>query len=218
MVFHQNGSTMTYWAKDNTDWSAVNSVVTRVKSALMFWEDNPAPFRMTGFVAHAINPFFVITFTFPLIWFWQWLDRRGLEPSTPTKMAIGMLLTGVAFLILYAGALRGEAQATDESRYDFQVSPWWLVGTYAVLTVAELLLSPMGLSLVSKVSPAKYLGLMMGGWFVATAIGNKLTMIGVYWDRWLHSDFWLLLSALALAIGVCLLLLLRPLKKAMPGI
>jgi POT family proton-dependent oligopeptide transporter len=80
------------------------------------------------------------------------------------------------------------------------------------------MLSPMGLALVAKVSPARHLGLMMGGWFVATAIGNKLTVIGVYWRSWMHSTFWIVLSGLALAIAVVLLLLLRPLKKAMPGV
>ncbi|HVG20680.1 MAG TPA: MFS transporter, partial [Blastocatellia bacterium] len=77
---------------------------------------------------------------------------------------------------------------------------------------------PMGLSLVSKVSPIKVRGLMMGGWFVATAIGNKLTAIGVYWDDWLHSTFFAVLGSMALVMSVVLLLLLKPLKKAMPGV
>ena len=89
---------------------------------------------------------------------------------------------------------------------------------YAVLTLAELMLSPMGLSLVSKVAPVRLRGLMMGGWFLATAIGNKLTMIGGLWNKWLHSSFWLLLSGLALVMAVVLLVALKPLKKAMPGV
>src|SRR5262245_25124415 len=194
MVFHQNGSTLLYWADENTDWN------------------------VSGTISHAINPFWVVTLTFPLIWFWKWLDARGLEPSTPTKMACGMILTGVAFLILYAAALGGEASSQDERHYAYKVSPAWLVGAYAVLTLAELMLSPMGLALVAKVSPTRHLGIMMGGWFVATAIGNKLTVIGVLWTEWLHSSFWLLLSGLSFAIAVVLLLLLRPLKKAMPGV
>jgi POT family proton-dependent oligopeptide transporter len=76
----------------------------------------------------------------------------------------------------------------------------------------------MGLSLVSKVAPLRMRGLMMGGWFVATAVGNKLTMIGVYWDRWLHSTFFAVLGAMALFMAVVLFFLLKPLKKAMPGI
>jgi POT family proton-dependent oligopeptide transporter len=93
-----------------------------------------------------------------------------------------------------------------------------MISAYAVLTCGELMLSPMGLSLVSKVAPVKVRGLMMGGWFVATAIGNKLTMIGVYWDQWLHSTFFAVLGAMALTMAVVLTLLLRPLKKAMPGV
>ncbi len=86
------------------------------------------------------------------------------------------------------------------------------------MTFGELMLSPMGLSLVSKVAPVRFRGVMMGGWFLATAIGNKLTQIGVLWDDWLHSTFWLTLSGAALFMAVVLLFLLRPLKKAMPGV
>jgi POT family proton-dependent oligopeptide transporter len=87
-----------------------------------------------------------------------------------------------------------------------------------VISLAELMLSPMGLSLVSKVAPIRMRGLMMGGWFVATSIGNKLTVIGTFWTQWYHSSFWLLCSGLALGMTIVLLLLLRPLKKAMPGV
>src|SRR5262249_20636824 len=68
----------------------------------------------------------------------------------------------------------------------YKVSPFWLIFAYAVVTLAELMLSPMGLSLVAKVAPVRLRGVMMGGWFVATAIGNSLTRIGVYWDHWFH--------------------------------
>jgi POT family proton-dependent oligopeptide transporter len=76
----------------------------------------------------------------------------------------------------------------------------------------------MGLSLVSKVAPQRMRGVMMGGWFVATAIGNKLTAIGVYWDVWKHSTFFLVLGSMALGMAVVLFFLLKPLKKAMPGV
>ena len=85
-------------------------------------------------------------------------------------------------------------------------------------TLGELMLSPMGLSLVSKVAPVRLRGLMMGGWFVATAIGNKLTMIGVYWREWWHSTFFAVLGGMALVMALVLFVLLRPLKKAMPGV
>ena len=186
MVFHQNQITLTYWANDNTDW------------------------KVSGIISNAINPGWVVLLTFPLIGFWRALDRRGREPSTPTKMAIGMLLTGLAFYVMYfAGKAGGDTG---------RVSPWWLIGAYGVLTCGELMLSPMGLSLVSKVAPVRMRGVMMGGWFVATAIGNKLTAIGVFWDDWAHSTFFAVLGTAAVIMAIVLTLLLRPLKRAMPGV
>ncbi len=186
MVFHQNQTTWTYWANDNTDW------------------------EVSGIISNAINPGWVILLTFPLIWFWGALDKRGREPSTPTKMAIGMCLTGAAYFVMYfAGKAGGDVG---------RVSPAWLVGAYGVITLGELMLSPMGLSLVSKVAPIRLRGLMMGGWFLATAIGNKLTGVGVLWDDMLHSTFFAMLGALSLFMAVVLALLLKPLKKAMPGV
>ena len=194
MVFHQNGSTLTYWADKNTDWN------------------------VTGTLSNAINPIWVVTLTFPLVWFWKWLDNKGKEPSTPTKMAIGMTLTGLSFFVLYFAAKMGEASVAGSDPYAFKVSPMWLILSYGIVTLGELMLSPMGLALVSKVAPIRMRGLMMGGWFVATAIGNKLTMIGVYWDEWLHSTFFAILGAAALIMAVVLFLLLKPLKRAMPGV
>ena len=376
MVFHQNGSTLTYWANDNTEWT------------------------FSGTISNAINPLWVITLTFPLVWFWKFLDMRGKEPATPTKMAIGMTLTGLSFFILFAAARIGENTTPDEAmyasgayriterslnnlrtagvpndvvaklgakavpedvisrlqsegvpegvltkmrtdvvddKYDietysqalersvknlkaagvpenvvqrleklkdykgdnpsvintilhwlsirqpkfdealrkvteelraegvsnevvrkveqegkkqtgrdrlmaalkqhlgeqqvaqyaspimrqsylFRVSWMWLILAYGVVTLGELMLSPMGLSLVSKVAPIRMRGMLMGGWFVATAIGNKLTMIGVYWDQWWQSTFFAILGGCALVMAVVLVLLLKPLKRAMPGV
>jgi POT family proton-dependent oligopeptide transporter len=197
MVFHQNGSTLTYWADENTIWPSE---------------------AISGTLSNAINPAWILLLTFPLVGLWKWLDDRGMEPSTPTKMVFGMVFTGLAFFILFLAALSGEATVTADNPYAFQVSMWWLILAYGVLTLGELLLSPMGLSLVSKVAPLKIRGVMMGGWFVATGIGNKLTQIGIFWTQWYHSTFWLVLSLAALFMAVVLFLLLKPLKKAMPGV
>jgi POT family proton-dependent oligopeptide transporter len=208
MVFHQNGTTMTYWADKNTNW------------------------KVSGVVSNAINPFWIVVLSLPLVNVWNWLRKKGLEPSTPSKMAIGMMLTCLAFLILFLAAKSGGDQTfvTDAQGHFIRdehnelkaiqnrVSPLWLIAAYMVISLAELMLSPMGLSLVSKVAPTRMRGLMMGGWFVATAIGNKLTVIGTLWSEWYHSSFWLLCSLLALGMTIVLLLLLRPLKKAMPGV
>ena len=186
MAFHQNGLTWTYWANDNTAWN------------------------VTGIISNAINPFWIIALTFPLVGFWKWLDRKGKEPSTPTKMAIGMFLTALAYYVMYfAGKAGGDVG---------RVSPLWLIGAYAIISLGELMLSPMGLSLVSKVAPIRMRAFMMGGWFVATAIGNKLTAVGVYWDDWLHSTFFAVVGTMALGTAVLLLFLLKGLKKAMPGV
>jgi dipeptide/tripeptide permease len=108
--------------------------------------------------------------------------------------------------------------AIMQQSYIFRVSPLWLILAYAVISLGELMLSPMGLSLVSKVAPVRMRGLLMGGWFVATAIGNKLTAIGVYWTYWNQSSFFVILGGMAFVMAIVLLVLLRPLKKAMPGI
>ncbi|HLM00104.1 MAG TPA: peptide MFS transporter [Pyrinomonadaceae bacterium] len=208
MAFHQNGSTWTYWANDNTDWTASAVVPILVKILTL---GRVSGEDISGVISNAINPFWVIVLTFPLIGFWAWLDKRGLEPSTPAKMGIGMFLVAAAYLIMYWGAISGG----DTGR----VSPWWLIIAYAVITLGELMLSPMGLSLVSKVAPIRLRGLMMGGWFAATSIGNYLVgTIGVQWTVWTHSKFFLVIAAMCAAIGVILFLIIKPLKKAMPGV
>ncbi len=194
MAFHQNGSTLTYWADDNTDWD------------------------VSGTIANAINPAWILILSFPLVALWRRLGARGKEPSTPAKMTLGMLLTGVSFFVLYAAARVGEASVTGPDPYAYVVSPLWLISSYGVVTLGELLLSPMGLSLVSKVAPFRLRGMMMGGWFVATAIGNKLTAIGVYWTRWPHSVFFAVLGLMCVVVAGILAVLLKPLKKAMPGV
>ncbi|MGE3819989.1 MAG: peptide MFS transporter, partial [Isosphaeraceae bacterium] len=178
MVFHQNGSTMTYWANDNTDWSSSQVTPILIQMFTLGMVDGS---DVSGVISNAINPFWIIVLSIPLVRFWRYLNVKGLEPSTPAKMGLGMLLTALAFTILGIGGLSGGDVG--------KVSPWWIIGAYGVLSLGELMLSPMGLSLVSKVAPARMRGLLMGGWFVATAIGNKLTMIGIYWTRWSHSSF-----------------------------
>ena len=168
MVFHQNGSTLTYFADNNTAWS------------------------VSGVISNAINPFFVVTLTFPLVWVWKRLADKKLEPSTPAKMAIGMFLTAVAFYIMYFAGISGG----DTGR----VSPAWLISAYGVITLGELMLSPMGLSLVSKVAPTRLRSLMMGGWFWHRH-GNKLPP-SVYWRSGRHSSFFALLATMALVMAI----------------
>jgi POT family proton-dependent oligopeptide transporter len=190
MLFYQSTLTLIYFANDHTDWSAIGDV--------------------SGVLSAAINPFWIITLTFPLIAFWAWLERRGVQPSTPAKMALGMVLIACSFYLMAIASLFGG----NEGR----VSPLWLISAYAIVSLGELMLSPMGLSLVSKVAPVRMRGVMMGGWFLATALGGKLTAIGVYWSVWKHSTFFALLATLAMGMSVLLWAVLKPLKKAMPGV
>ena len=186
MLFFQNGSTLTYFANDNTAWN------------------------FSGIISNAIEPFFVIAFSLPLVLLWKTLDRRGMEPATTTKIVMGMFLMALAYLVMvFAGRAGGDTG---------KVSPSWLVGCYALMGLAEITLSPMALSLVSKVAPARVRGLMMGLWFVATGVGGKLTQIGVYWTEWKHSTFFALLAALSFATALLLVAVLKPLKRAMPGV
>ncbi|MFN8007709.1 MAG: peptide MFS transporter [Terriglobia bacterium] len=190
MLFYQSTLTLIYFANDHTNWAAIGNV--------------------SGVLSAAINPFWIITLTFPLIAFWGWLDRRGLEPSTPAKMALGMSLIGGAFYLMALASFSGGNAG--------RVSPWWLIAAYGIVSLGELMLSPMGLSLVSKVAPSRMRGLMMGAWFVALALGGKLTAIGVYWTVWSHSTFFAILASMAMAMALLLWIVLKPLKKAMPGV
>lgn len=126
MAFNQNGSTWTYWANDNTDWSS-SAVVPFLFKVLTLGLIRGTD--ISGVIANAIGPFFIIAFTFPPIAFWGWLARRGKEPSTPAKMAIGMLMVAASFLLMAAAGKMGG----DTGR----VSPWWLIGAYATITVGE---------------------------------------------------------------------------------
>ncbi len=127
------------------------------------------------------NPSFVVALTPVSLAIFGWLASKGKEPSAPRKIAYGMLVAGAAYLIMVAGSiglLSPDAQAAAADADKTFASPNLLIGTYLVLTFGELLLSPMGISFVSKVAPAKLKGTMMGGWFVATALGNFLVSVG----------------------------------------
>jgi len=149
------------------------------------------------------NPCFVVALTPIIGLIFGALAKKGKEPSSPMKIGLGMLVAAIAFVILLVASWSlppaGEQLAAVEAGTATLVSPNWLIGTYFVLTIAELLLSPIGISFVSKVAPPKYKGMMMGGWFVATAIGNFLIMVpGLMWGM----DLAIIWGVL---IGICLL-------------
>jgi len=148
-------------------------------------------------------------------WF-GYLNKKGREPSSPAKIGIGMIITGLAYIIMII-AVQGLPSMLDlgGGSSSITVSAYWLMGTYFTLTIAELHLSPMGLSFVSKVSPPKMKGLMMGGWFGATAIGNYLSgFVGRFYQNWELWQFFLLLVITSFFAALILRLFLKKLKHA----
>jgi POT family proton-dependent oligopeptide transporter len=150
----------------------------------------------------SINPAWVVLLTPLVVGFFAWLRRKKKEPTTPTKIAIGLVISGLSTLVM-VGAVYASSNGA------MKVSPWWLVGTYGVITVGELLLSPMGLSLVSKLSPPRLTALMMGGFFLSTSIGNKMSgvLAGMWYNYENKANFFLvncvlLLIAAGLAFAI----------------
>lgn len=161
-------------------------------------------------LSQSINPFWVIVLTPLVVAFFTWLRMKGKEPSTPTKIAFGLLISALSVLVMVAAVKAGNNGAE-------KVSVWWLIGSYGVVTIGELFLSPMGLSLVSKLSPVRITSLMMGGWFLSTSIGNKLS--GILASKWDEYDdkanyFWLNFILLG-AAAVFLFILLKWLNRVM---
>ncbi len=149
------------------------------------------------------NPFFIVALTPVIIGIFAWLNRKGKEPSSPRKIGFGMLLTALAFAILAVGSIglpSPKSLGGLVAPPDAQVSVYWLISTYFLITIAELFLSPIGISFVSKVAPPKYKGLMQGGWFASTAIGLQLVGVGAY--LWMRIPIWALWSLL---VAACLL-------------
>ncbi len=160
----------------------------------------------------SINPFWVVLLTPVVVGFFGWMASRGKKISTPTKIVIGLFITGLSTLVM-VGAV------TSVQMDDAKASSWWLIASYGVITVGELCLSPMGLSLVSKLSPPRLTALLMGGWFLSTAVGNKLSgMISGLWDGFESNEkhyFFLINLAACIGATIALLLLLKWLKAVM---
>ncbi|MHA3789769.1 peptide MFS transporter [Flavobacterium hauense] len=158
----------------------------------------------------SINPFWVILLTPVLVGVWGALRKKKKEPSTPTKIALGLLITALSALVMV-----GAVYATND--LSMKAGSWWLLASYGVITLGELCLSPMGLSLVSKLSPPRITALMMGGFFLAISVGNKLAgMLSSLWeDMEQKENFFFLNFALVLAAALLLFLMLKWLNKVM---
>ncbi len=156
-------------------------------------------------IFQSVNPFFVVILTPLIIAFFAFMRKRGKEPTTASKIAYGLLISALSTLVMV-----GAIYCTDNGMH--KASAWWLIASYGVITVGELLLSPMGLSMVSKLSPVRLTALMMGGWSLATSIGNKLSgVLAKNWDKFDNKAnyFWLNFALLMFAFLIMMLLLKR---------
>ncbi|MFN7911136.1 MAG: peptide MFS transporter [Bacteroidota bacterium] len=156
-------------------------------------------------IFQSINPFFVVVLTPLIISFFAFLRKRKKEPTTATKIMFGLLISALSTLVMVAAV-----HYTGNGMH--KASAWWLISCYGVVTIGELCLSPMGLSMVSKLSPARLTALMMGGWSLATSIGNKLSgVLAKNWDKFDNKAnyFWLNFALLMLAFFIMLFLLKR---------
>ncbi|MDR1859560.1 MAG: peptide MFS transporter [Bacteroidales bacterium] len=152
----------------------------------------------------SINPFFVVLLTPLVVAFFRFLQRRGKEPSTPGKIAWGMLVSAASALVMVVAALLCNNGAE-------KASVGWLFGVYGVITAGELCLSPMGLSLVSKLAPRRIAAFMMGGWFLSTSIGNKLSgILSGMWDVFEKKANFFLTNAVLTAGAFLIILMLLP--------
>ena len=256
MAFHQNGSTMTFFARDYTTSEAtgitrmgfdilnlvlvlvgVYSIVGffqsdksrgKIISAVVFaaalgalfyrYTITPDPVHILPSDFQQFNPFYVVGLTPISVAIFTALARKGKEPSAPRKIGMGMIIAAAGFLILTVASfgLMSPAEVKAAGASDAFVSQNWLISTYLVLTFAELLLSPMGISFVSKVAPPKYKGMMMGCWFAATAVGNYATsLIGYLWGSgmalWM---VWSVLIILCLLSAVFIFSIMKKLESA----
>ena len=256
MAFHQNGSSLTYFARDYTQstvegplklgfniwalaliavsvytlFSTFQSETNRGKgiSAVVtaaLWIGAYALYKGMDPMIHILpqqfqqfNPFFVVALTPISMAIFAALAAKGKEPSAPKKIGLGMFVAAVGYLIMLAASKGQPAPSELVSVGGVSpdpVVPTYLISTYLVLTFAELLLSPMGISFVSKVAPPKYKGLMMGLWFAATAVGNYLSSIpSMLWNNvplWVN---WSVLMALCIISGLVMFSMLRKLEAA----
>jgi len=186
----------------------ISGLVILVAIGLLIWKYNllSGDVAVSAPIFQQFNPFYVVALTPVSLALFGSLAKKGKEPSAPRKIALGMLVAAIAYCVMAAASFGlpmpqttvgpdGEQVAVHMA----DVSPQLLIYTYLILTFAELLLSPMGISFVSKVAPPKYKGMMMGGWFVATAIGNQLVVVGGL--LWGSVPLWVCWSVV---LGVCL--------------
>jgi proton-dependent oligopeptide transporter, POT family len=194
-TYEQQGNTIALWAEDFT-----------VRSFdLGFWHG-----EVPAELFQSINPFLIFAFTPFIVALWGRQARHGAEPSTVTKMALGCLGVALANLLMVAAAAASAAQGNAA------VSATWLLGYFVIVTIGELYLSPTGLSLVTKVAPARYLSMTMGVWLATSFLGNFIAgWLGSFWTGMAKRDFFLMIAAIAAAAAAVIFACNRPLRSAL---
>ncbi len=261
MAFHQNGQSLTWFARDYTQsvatgWTRIgfniwalfliavsvytlfgifqseknsSKAICGVATAALWcgayaiYHNLANPLDIQPQLFQQFNPFYVVALTPVSMALFSALAARktpkhpeGMEPSAPKKICLGMFVAALGYLVMiFASKGQASPAALNGTVSPDPVVPTYLMGTYLVLTFAELLLSPMGISFVSKVAPPKYKGLMMGLWFAATAVGNYLSSIpGLLWKKVSLTANWGILMALCIAAGLVMLAMLKKLEAA----
>lgn len=254
MSFHQNGLTLSFFARDYTakevgsftyllfDFKGMISILAVIIGASVFIGKGASKntkiisgaISLAGIIAAIIiylgvpesnpiepeifqsfNPIFIVILTPLVLGLFAWLSARGKEPSTPKKIGIGMILAALGFMVMLWGSLNliSPSDLAGSPSPD-RVSPFWLIDTYLILTFAELFLSPMGISFVSKVSPVRFQGVMQGGWLLATAVGNKLLFVGsVMWGLIAVWQVWSIFIVCCLVSAAFIFSIMKKLEK-----
>jgi len=267
MGFHQNGLTLTFFARDYSSKSVdsftylfftlksliavlvfiagvvmllntksetknrlIGAIMTVVGGGFAYWfytmgaETNP----IAPEVYQSFNPLYIVSLTFVVMAAFAWLNKKGIEPSTPKKIGIGMVIASLGFVIMVVGSFKlispvdlqvlndaGEVVSVNPVPDSSRIMPYWLMSTYLILTFAELFLSPMGLSFVSKVAPVRFQGVMQGGWLLATAVGNKLLFIGsFFWEKIQLWQLWGIFVVTCLLSAAFIFSILKRLERA----
>ena len=192
-VYEQQGNSLQFWADSKADLHVLSWLGSK-------WEMPSTWFQ-------SVNPAFIFLLTLIINPLWAWLARKGKDPSSVAKMAIACFLLGVSFIVMV-----GAGRIVDGGH---KANFGWLIGCSFLLTLGEIYLSPVGLSLVTKIAPERIVSMMMGMWFLSSFFGNYLSGYLATWaNRMSNSAFFILLSSISLATGVLMLVLFIPLKRA----
>ena len=193
---------------------ALSGVIGLIAYYLIVVKGATEGIKITPQIFQQFNPLFIIILTPLSVGLFTYLSNKGKEPSAPRKIGIGMLVAAIGFVILLIASVNLPAPSEIQGVSDTLVSTNWLIGIYFVLTIAELFLSPMGLSFVAKVSPPQYKGMMQGGWLAATAIGNMLVgVMGAFWDKLPLYAFWAVLVICCLLSAAFIFSIMKRLER-----